>query len=196
MSYSDTPLAPQKQNATQSQIRTNFQLINTVFGTDHYAVDDLTGNAGHHQVIESPAQSSHATTTTNPAIYGFEDSANIGVLQYSRAPSNAVPTPLTGFCSVSTPISMGATSTISLLNFSGLSIAIVNIYAFGEKVSSGNPVSLNTTIYWNGTDFLNLGSNTLTIYATSSGSTLRLGNSSSGGLINVYWNLQFIRLQT
>ena len=196
MTYSDTPQASQLQSATQSQIRTNFQLIDSVFGTDHYAVSDQTGDAGHHQVIQSPVQASHATTTTNPAIYGMQDTANIGVLQYSRAPSNAVPTPLTGFFSVSTPISMGATSTINLLNFTGLTVAIVNLYAFGEKVSSGSLVNLNTTIYWNGTDFANLGSSTLTLYATSSGSTLILGNSSSSGLINVYWNLQFIRLQT
>jgi len=196
--YFDTPLATQQQSASQPQIRTNFSTANTVFNKDHYAFSDLTGNAGHHQVIQSPVQSAHAIPTTNPELYGMQDSSNIGVLQYSRAPSqttgNALPTPLSSFSSPIVGQTLANGSSVNILDFSGLTLCIANVYAF----STVTIYPLSTTVFWKGSSFAYFPYSTSNSVAlTDSGSTLSIKNISGNDFTaSLYWTIEFVRIQT
>ena len=95
------PTAGELQSVSQSLIQGNFNAANTSFNVEHYAFADVTANNGFHNTVTQPQiiGAAHPTTTTNPIIYAMQDSANIGILQYSRGPVfNAyvpAPTPIT-----------------------------------------------------------------------------------------------------
>lgn len=110
---------------SQGQIKTNFSTANTSFGVDHYAFDNATPNNGFHNKVTTPliAGSAHPTTTTNPIFYAMQDTVNLGVLQYSRGPSNMWPTPVTCFQSSSSPISILNGATANILDFTGVTWA-------------------------------------------------------------------------
>lgn len=57
MTYTpNIPNAPDNISDSQSQIKTNFQQLNTIFGQDHYAFDDATASKrGFHKQITFPA---------------------------------------------------------------------------------------------------------------------------------------------
>lgn len=181
---------------SQGQLLSNNQGLNTLFGIDHYPLTDATVNKGFHNQVTTPliVGSVAPTTVANPIFYAMQDSANIGVIQYSRGPNNAVPTPVTNRQSPSTPIVLAPSGTSNVLDFTGLARAICVLYSMDTGAS---PVLGSTMVIWTGTALSTSG-----IVVQSQG----LGTAISGNILqvrnlsasltrsNVYWTLQFLRL--
>lgn len=195
------PTANQQLDFSQGQLLTNNQALDAIFGIDHYKFSNVTANQGfHNQVttpgfVATPPTGLPPVTTTNPILYGFQQTAPLGLLQYSRGPSNAIPTPITFIQSTSAGINLANNATTLVLDFTGIPQAIFNFYA----VSMNFPVGSNfntSTAYWNGAAF-SLGTQTNENLALiASGNQLLLKNISGGPAVNnIFWTLQFLRLQ-
>lgn len=198
MPYYDTPIADEDQDVSQPKIRTNFQQQNTTYGTDHYAFDNGTANNGFHKQVTSPDQGGDVVTTTNPAFYAKIPSANIGLIQFSRGPSAPVASPVTFRQSPATPLVLAPAGTTNVLDFSGLTTAIAVLYAADPIYVSGlETARIQAMAYFSSTGpILKIVTfNTSQLTAQVSGTILRLINNGSASMSNVYWTLQFMRLQ-
>lgn len=131
------PTAPQKLSVSQPLILANFGQLDTSFGIDHYKFSDATANNGFHNSVTTPeySTSTDPVTGANPIFYGLENTVNLGLLQYSRGPNNAVPTPVTKIQSSSTPITILSGNTINLLDFTGITYALGSVN-FGGYISN------------------------------------------------------------
>jgi hypothetical protein len=180
----------------------NFEQANVVYGTDHYPFDNATSNQGFHNVVttppyvENPPTGLPPVTVANPKAYAFEQYAALGVLQYSRGPTNAVPTPLTSKHSASTAITVTQSINVNILDFTGIARAICRAYVMD---TTDNSFSTKTTadVYWTGAGFYILQSQTNpgTLGFTSSGNILQIRASTTGTVNNVYWTIEFVRIQ-
>ena len=175
-------------------ILNNFSSANTSFGIEHYPFDNGTANNGFHNkvttpiYVANPATGLPPVTTTEPIAYGFQDSANVGVIQYSRGPNNAVPSPLTKLQSTSAAIVLAPAGTTNVLDCTGLSRMIAHLYAFDSTVISNVAAP---TIFWNGTSFqIGLTSG---LVVQASGNIIQLKNNTASPM-NVYWTLVMHRL--
>jgi hypothetical protein len=186
----------------------NTNAADSVFGFDHYAFSNTTDNQGFHNTVTTPAYSSNfavptititpPTTTTNPILYAFQPidgagaaTTNLGVLQYSRGPSDAVPSPVTTIQSPSTGFTLANNATSNVFNFSGITTALAILYV---GTSTGFVFPVAVPVYFaSGTVHGNFGSSDISIRA--SGTTLQIINLSGGTLTNVTWTLQFLRIQ-
>ncbi len=179
-------------------IQGNFQQANVVYGTDHYPFDNATSDQGfHNQVTTPPYVASPPTglppaTAANPILYSFQQYPALGVLQYSRGPSNAVPSAITNLNSSSTGINLIAGATTNVLDFTGFSFAICVLYAVNAVVAP-NFTNVTQPIYWSNNAFNTFSSGAL--IATNSGNILQVKNNSPGTFTNVFWTLQIIRVQ-
>lgn len=188
------PQASDNLDFSQGQLLSNNSGLDTVFGVDHYKFSDASSSKGFHNTVTTPliVGSAHPATTANPIFYAMQDYSAIGLLQYSRGPTSAVPSPLTYLQSPATPIALASLGTTNLINFAGMTSAMCVGYA--QDVTGGqNPSAC--LISWNGTviSFKTLGTiNTLQFGA--SGSTLIITNA-SGGNISLNWSLQFLRIK-
>lgn len=131
------------------------------------------------------------TAANEPSLFGFTYS-NAGVLQVSRGGSNAVPSPLTKLQSPASPISLAAGLSTNVLDFTGLSLA------FGV-LSSLDSVLLGTTraqtfFIWNGST-ITLSVTSVSLTATVVGNILTLKNNTLAAQNNVYWTLDFFRIE-
>lgn len=195
---------------SQPQLLSNNSGLDTVFGIDHYKFSDSTVNKGFHNTVTTPQfvtappvlPSVHPTTVANPVAYGYQQldgagspTTNTGVLQYSRGPNNAVPTPLTSLHSTSAGFSLGSLASANVFNFAGLTGAIASISG-GSQRSTLVVVAFEATVYWDGTTLAvaNLTPTTGRIVAGVSGSTLQVTNLDSNTMNNIFWTLQFRRL--
>lgn len=139
----------------------------------------------------------HPVTTTDPKFYGMQDSANVGIIQYSRGPNGAVPTPVTTLQSPAAPITLGSLATTNVLDFTGLSKAYAVLYAtnldfplgfdFCQAMARWNGTNLITTNYQIG--FANR------ISSLASGNVLQVKNLTNTAMTQVFWTLQLIRIQ-
>lgn len=180
-------------------IQGNFTQANVVFGTDHYPFDNATANKGRHNLVTTPVVVNNPPTGLPPTtastycrLYAFQQYAAMGILQYSRGPSNALPTPLTSLHGG--PVSLAAAATTNIMDFAGITRASCNLVAFNDtNTSTKNPV--NTTIIFS-QGVLNVTTGTPgSLSAAASGTILQLKNNTSGTLSNVYWTLQFVRVE-
>ena len=178
-------------------IQGNFEQLNIVYGTDHYPFDNATPNQGFHNIVttpafvDNPATGLPPVTTTNPKLYAFQQYAALGVLQYSRGPNSAVPTPLTSIHSSATPIVLTPATTTNVLDFTGFSFAMGTLSAFNAV---GAKRSITQPIFWSANAFATFISQT-GLVATSSGNILQILNNTGGTQSDVYWTLQLIRVQ-
>lgn len=185
----------------------NFTQLNVTYGTDHYAYDDQTANNGFHNTVTTPliVGAAHPATAADvPKFYAMQDTVPLGVIHYSRAGNNAVPSPVTYRQSPSTPIILNIGNTTPLMNFAGLSRAIVKIFAgdFTNPMSAAPQPRVNElTAWWNGTTFsipsVPAQGNAIVVRVVAA-SSLELFNNTSGpgtNFLNVYWTMQFLRLQ-
>jgi hypothetical protein len=181
-----------KLDFSQGQLLSNNQGLDTVFGIEHYKFSDATTNKGFHNTVTQPliVGAAHPTTTTNPIIYAMQDSANLGTIQYSRGPNNAVPTPLTALQSPSTAITIGPGGTSAVFDFAGLARAIVNIYTYFTTPSTGGIVQ---SYAWTGTTLIRIAGVNGVITPNASGSILQLSNPSGVSIGGIYWTLEFER---
>lgn len=195
------PTASEFQSDSQQIIETNFNSSDDTFGIDHYAFSVTSGNEGYHKKVTTvfEAGGSHPTTTTNPVLYAMEDLAALGVIQYSRGPSDAVPSPITFLQSSTSPISLSSLATTNVFDFNGINRAFCRLYM-------GNFSTTNTSnTYLNSADVLYCGnlakfrinnfSTTNNLVATSSSKILQIVNSTGSARANIYWTLQFLRIE-
>lgn len=178
----------------------NFQQLNIVYGTDHYPFDNaVVGEQGFHNVVttpivvNNPADGLPPATTTHPKFYAFQQYGALGVLQYSRGPTNAVPTPLTSIHSTVTPIVLANLGTTNILDFTGFSFAIGTL-EYMDANATANKFGSSQIIRWSNNAFQTfpLGSGLL-VQAT--GNMLQLINNSGAPMNNVYWTLRLTRVQ-
>lgn len=178
----------------------NFQQANIVYGTDHYPFDNATPNQGFHNlvttppVVNNPPDGLPPATAANPKFYAFQQYAAIGVLQYSRGPTNRVPTPLTTLQSTSTPIAIPPGNRVNVLDFTGMTIAIANLYVFDSVTLSSRNLGI---IFWSSTGgvLVNNQISNQGLVASSTGNVLQILNTTAQPRNSVFWTLQFMRIQ-
>jgi len=207
-------------SVSQGDLLLNNQSINISFGVDHYPFTDLTANDGKHNKVTTPVifpNAYPATAAAEPVLFAFAETQAgstlpIGVLQYSRGPSNAVPTPLTTLQSPS-PFSVLpkkglVNGSINLVDFTGLQdcqfavyytmilpskpnkvwFVIGHYYLDGvTKIISLNPISVNFT----GGPFP---SNDAPFIVNGGNGILKMTND-TGSDLNVTWTIQILRIR-
>lgn len=180
-------------------LQNNFNQANIVYGKDHYAFDNATTNEGFHNtvttppVVNNPADGLPPATVANPKFYAFEQYNAMGVLQYSRGPNSAVPTTLTKKHSTATPISLASNAAANVMNFTGISFGMCNLYAINADATVK---SCSAYVVWNGSAFqITPLTNIIGLNATSTTTTLQVQNTSGTPLNNVYWTLDILRIQ-
>lgn len=134
--------------------------LDTSFGIDHYTFSDLTINNGTHRQVSSPISvpPAHPATVNDPKLYGMQDTALIPVIHYSRAPNNAVPSPVTLIQSPSAGIVAAPATSTNILDLTGL----VNCYGtvMAQAITAGVTRRLFSLFYYRG-------ANTLTVVDVS-----------------------------
>jgi len=177
----------------------NSTQLDTTFGIDHYKYSDQTANNGKHNSVTTPliVGSAHpVTAAAEPKFYAMQDSANVGVIQYSRGPSSAVPSPVTTLQSPAAGIVVIAGGTTNVLDFTGLARAVCMLYASSlpasPVIAPNYTASVAYNLSWNGTIFI-LPANQPLIGITNTGNILQL--KSNGGTGTIFWTLQMLRLQ-
>lgn len=194
------PMASDDLDVSQGDLLQNFQSLDTVYGGDHYAFSNLTANASKHNQVRTPVYVATpptglppTTLATEANLFGWQYSVPLGVLQYSRGPSNAVPTPVTKLHSPSTPIVLAAGNSTNILDFTGLTLAYGYLSAM-DTVLLGNTRTL-VYVIWTGAafSFVNITGGSL-LSATSAGNVLRITNLITPNVNNLYWTLSFERV--
>ena len=197
------PQAGDDLSDSQPQILGNFSKADTSFGIDHYKFSNATVNNGKHNKVTTPAFVDNpptglppVTIANEPAMYAFQDSANVGVIDYSRGPSNAIPSPITNLQSTSAAIVLAPSATTNVLDFTGLARAMCTVYAFNAL----NPGFASTycgsaDVFWNGTALALINNVGTLINIQTTGAILQVKNpSGTTALNNVYWTLKMHRL--
>jgi len=141
----NVPQSNQSINETQPIINDNFQVINSVYGTDHVGLTE-SSNVGMHNTVTTPDQSSAPTTTTEPKFFGLEVESATGVMQFSKGPSDAQPTPVNNIQVTLTNLSTSPQTILDLSNISQIQ-AYVSV---AGTVSSTNAAMFGGFIKQNG----------------------------------------------
>jgi hypothetical protein len=182
-------------SVSQNDILGNFQQLDTSFGIDHYKYSDATTNNGFHNQATMPliVGGTHPTTAAGiTKIYAMQDNSPIGLINYSRGPSNATPTPLTSIHSAHVFV-LASPATINIVDFTGLSLGLASLFIYPDA-----PISPPTLIvvYWTGAGFIfnNSIANSTQLVAVASGSMLQIQNNRAISQ-NLYWTLQLHRTQ-
>jgi hypothetical protein len=128
----------------------------------------------------------------------MQDSVPVGLLNYSKGPSNAVPSPITYL--QGGPLNLIFNTPQNVLDFTGLARAIFTIY-----VADFTNLSVTNTNYinaiWNGSAFVfpvqpAAGTGAVSILVQASGNVLQLKNQILiAPTPNVYYSLKLHRLQ-
>ncbi len=190
MTYTrNIPITGDSLGGTRDRIRTNFQLINDDFAINHVAFNAL--GAGKHKFINQPDQVADVASAANEPVMYAKGTANAGVLQYSRGPSNAAPTPITALQSPG-GVALANNTATPVLDFTGIPIAMGIIYAFDSMNTLRKCLAY---VWWNGTvlNIENLVSVTSSIRAQVNGTTLELFNNNTSSGMTVYWTLDLKR---
>lgn len=199
MAYApNIPQPTDKLSDSQGVLLSNFQQLDTSFGTDHYAFSNGTSNNGFHNTITTPlvVGSAHpATAAAIPKFYAMQDSANLGVIQYSRGPSNAVPSPVTIYQSPASAINIAPLGTTNVFDFTNLARAFAMLYASDTTTSTAVGICF---IVWTGSALfltpLVQGSGIVGLQFLTNGNIVQIKNRSNvTTLSNFYWSLQFLR---
>ncbi len=200
MAYTrNRPLASDFVSSSQPTLLQNTNGADDSFGVDHYKFSDTTANNGFHNKVTTPLiiGSAHPATTTNPIFYAMQDTANIGVIQYSRGPSNAVPTPVTELHSPTIPISLAQDATANILDFTGIQYAIGTVYGFNSgSTEVSEVVGQFVYSFASGAPVFNISvtGSTTRFDIVSSSFTLQLKRIASATSNNTFWTLKFHRI--
>ncbi len=122
-------------NFSQGDLLNNNRSLDQSFGVDHYTFSNATANNGKHNQLTTPkvlnalpTASGHPNTiAAEPKIYAMQDSDNLGVLNYSRGPLNAVPTPLTSIQSSQEHIVVLKNQSVTIFDFEKITLAIASL---------------------------------------------------------------------
>lgn len=180
---------------SQGQLLINNQSLDAVFGIDHTLFSDATANKGFHNHVTSIPQTSVPTTTTNPVFYGYQQTTGTGILQFTKGPSDAVPTALTCIQSQSAGIPLGSLNTAFVMDFTGLSFAMVTLYAINNQ----NPgfASLYAELAWTslGNIFVPITQSSHGLSFSNVGPILNMVNSTINPMTSVYFTMRINRMQ-
>lgn len=197
-------------SVSQGNLLLNFQSCNTSFGIDHYPFTDLTSNDGKHNQVTTPIISPNAyptTATAEPKFFAFAESQAgstlpLGALQYSRGPSNMVPSFVTMIQSPITPITLAALAKTNIIDFTGLTD--VQFLVYGASVNGINPLSgtfMATGHYFiiAGTKYirtvgLNPAGSPSPVFIDGGNGILQMQNTSSSTSFSFTWTLQILRI--
>jgi hypothetical protein len=197
------PVAGDDLSISQPFLTNNTNGGDDSFGVDHYKFSDTTANNGFHNTVTTPliVGSAHPTTAAAvPKFYAMQDSSPVGVIQYSRGPSNAVPSPVTFLQSQAAPLMIAASGgTSNILDFTGIARAMCDVYVINQD--SGGIYSAGYFINWIGSPtnsfnikniFITSGGPALSV--TSAGNVLKILNRGLTNANSVFWTVQFLRL--
>lgn len=186
-----------KLSLDYKNVQNNFAQLDTSFGIDHYAFSNQTASNGFHNQVTLPkiASGTHPTTSaTNTIMYCMQDSTNLGLLNYSRGPSNAVPTPLTSRHSAAAGFNMNNNATVNILDATGLTLLFGTLFAMCSGTTSS--ATCIDVVWNNGAWAASTNSFNFNFFnTTSSGSQLKLKNVSGSNITGVFWTLKLERVQ-
>jgi hypothetical protein len=201
---------------SQEDLRQNNLQLDTSFGIDHYTFSNLTTDNGKHnqvttpKVVNNPATpTGHPTTTaTDMKFYAMQDTAPIGLLQYSRGwdavgSISGVPSPVSFVQSPNTAqvLGDGINSVVNILDFTGITqYAIGKIIIWNKDTSSEN-IMIENTFTWNGTasamtfhSVINTFPASIKLEMNANIMRLRRDNTGLPGIANLYWSIEFYRI--
>lgn len=190
------PQPGDKLSKSQSDLLINMGQLDALYGEDHFPFSDATLNSGFHDKVTTPIYvadpptSLPPVTTTNPVFYGWQQTVPVGILQFSRGPNDAVPSPLTRIHSTVTAITLAPLSSSNVLDCTGLSRAFFRFYVMDTVANVGQ----SQDVFWTGTTFI-LASIAGTLKAQPSGNVLQVANTSAFiTYSSVYWTLELLRI--
>lgn len=180
-----------------ANLQNNFQQLDDIFGIDHVKYSIIT-NSGFHNKVTTPDQVTAPVTVTNPVMYGLQFNTAVGLLQYSRGPNNAVPSPITNLQSSATGISLLINTTTNILDFTGIGKCICHVYAATMNGVALADAYVSFPIFWTGTTFVG----TIISVGSTPVGTFTLENSvnilrikANVALNNLFWTLRIERIQ-
>ncbi len=197
------PAANDNLNVSQGDIQGNFLTANTVMAVNHYAFDVVSGNQGKHNVVTTPIVVNAppdglppSTISDEPKFYAFKptqvgSTLPIGTIQFSRGPSDAVPTPVTYLQSSSSAITLAASATTNVVDMTGLTVFLGILQ--GSYTNGLGKFSISQPIFWTPSSFNTFATGS-TLIASNSGNILQLKNNTAIAMNNVYWTLQILRV--
>lgn len=188
-------------------LQNNNMQLDTSFGVDHYKFSNQTANNGFHnqvtnpEVVNTPPDAlPPSTTAAINRIYAYTipqvgSTAPIGLIQYSRGVSNAIPTPLTSMQSPSTPLVILMGNTTNVIDFTGLTRCAGILTTWDMQTTGVNKV-VETLVIWDNAriftqNIVNSGGD---LQVVTTGNILQVKNATfSPSLANVYWTFKFYR---
>jgi hypothetical protein len=201
---------------SQSDLLQNNLQLDTSFGIDHYTFSNLTADNGKHNYVTTPrAVNNPVTATGHPDVtatqlrfYAMQDTANIGLLQYSRGwdaagATSGVPSAVTYLQSPNAAQTLNGvpTSTLNIFDFTGITNYCFCKVILHNLATAPADLSYEADLFWRGA------SNELTInqiintFPTPQNEFLQAGNifrmrKASGSVTysNIYWSIQFYRI--
>lgn len=199
---------------SQGDLKGNNQQLDASFLVDHYTFSDLTSNNGKHNQVTTPliVGGVHPNSTvTDMKFYAMQDTAEIGLLQYSRGwdTANSIPaqpSPLTFLQSPIAPITLTNGVPISLLDFTNINnYAECKVYFMnrGNDGSAGSEAYAEYGVVWKGNGLQRtfliteiVKTNFPTTSLTSTTTVLQILKTSGSVVFDqFYWTIQFIRIQ-
>lgn len=199
---------------SQEDLRQNNLQLDASFGIDHYTFSNATANNGKHNQVTTPLiiGAVHPTTSaTDMKFYAMQDTANIGLLQYSRGwdtvgSISGDPSPVTSMQSPVAGLTIlnggGLGSNTDMVDLTGVSFAIGDLYAFSNDVTTTNRFFITGSFCWTGSSLfvdknLSLGpeGSRWSFVLTGNKLQLRGSNTSPASTSNVYWTIAFKRIR-
>lgn len=174
---------------SQGDILDNFAQLDASFDIDHVKYSDPTADNGKHKTVTYVVQAPEPSTAANEVkSFSFLPSANIGELEFSRGPNDAVSTPLTNLHGT---VSFTGVGVVDIIDLTGLSLAFCLVYAYRKTTNSWY---VSAEGFYNsslGLEVRDRASNNLRVI--TSGNKIQLSNT-SGQTFDADWTIQFYRL--
>lgn len=187
---------------SQPVLKTNNQALNNIFGIDHYPFADVSLNQGFHNQVTTPAFSTgtEPSTSTNPIIFARQQTAPLGVLQYSKGPTNAIKCPITNLQSPGTAIVLigGNVTNSNILDFTGLNRAFV-VLTVSNYQAGLRDQQIFYISFFNGVGFIFTSIapvNSTGFRINNTLNIVRISNNNPSTYTQVFWTLQLLRLET
>jgi len=202
----NTPQANQLLSASQGILQDNCNALDERFGVDHYGFSLALPPSGYHKQVTTPNRTTHPSGATYPSIYGLDETTtNLGLLQYSKGKDrtiegNQVSTPLTSIQSPEAAITMASGETINIFNFTGITRCFARL-TVGNMSTTLARQYITTANMWFQVDtgtpyfFIAQSGSTSNLTTKTNSFILQVSNISGNAADNVYWTLEFLRIQ-
>ncbi len=209
------PQANDNLDFSQGQLLNNNSGLDTVFGIDHYKFSDATVNKGFHNKVTTPQFFLNSSippvyptvvpaTGANPVLYAYQTTdgagtptTNTGVLQYSRGPNNAVPTPLTHLHGTAVIAPLGVQN---IFDITGITRAMFTVSVMDDVINANNQFAYGSFGVAGAGYRINNFVSTVAPTAsklgiTSTGNILEITNfSTTTASTSVQWTIDFLRI--